>query len=589
MATSAQRTEMLLGITVSSGIARGPAFVLANQGQVAVPRSSIMPGEVDGELSRFDAAVQEARRNLLALQSDVRKNVGKREAGIFDAHLGLLLDPALRKEIATRCLNEKINVEAALSDAVEKFSQMFSKIDDAYFRERASDVRDVGQRVLDILLKRQTDGNLDFPIGSIVVAGDLLPSMTARMNLKSVGGLVMERGGQTSHTSILARSMGIPCVIHAAGALEKIKTNDSLLIDGLSGRVFITPSKSILHEYDRLQADFKAHQSALKELIDLPSVMQDGTPVKLCANIGKTADAAAAHMFHADGVGLYRTEFVFLVESHFPTEDEQYRVYRLAAELMKGCEITIRLLDIGSDKLLPYFPLPVEANPSLGQRGMRLLLKHPEILKTQLRAILRLSATHPVSILLPMVGGIGDLREARKAITNVKAQLAAENIKFNRQIPIGAMIETPAAAILIQRLAREADFFSVGTNDLIQYLLTTDRMSAEVASYYEPLHPAVLQVLATVLTAAKAENKPVSLCGEMAGNPAYTQLLLGLGFWSFSVTSGEILEIKKIIRSTTIPKAERLAKKVLKQDTVQEIKDCLVQESTCETGAHGTH
>ena len=263
-------------------------------------------------MARFDAAVQEAQRNLLVLQDDVRKKVGEREAGIFDAHMGLLLDPALREEIAAHCLKDKINVEAALADAIEKFSQMFSKIGDAYFRERASDVRDVGQRVLDILLQRQATGGLDCPAGSIVVTGDLLPSMTARMNLKAVGGLVMERGGQTSHSAILARSLGIPCVIHAAGAVGKIKANDPLLVDGLSGRVFISPSKAILREYDRLQADFKAHQGALKELIDLPSVTQDGTLVKLCANIGKAADAAAARLFNADGVGLYRTEFAFL-------------------------------------------------------------------------------------------------------------------------------------------------------------------------------------------------------------------------------------------------------------------------------------
>jgi phosphotransferase system enzyme I (PtsI) len=575
MSANPSHAEMLLGIAVSSGVARGPAFVLANQGQVAVPRRSILPGEAEGELARFDAAVQEAQRNLLVLQDDVRKKVGEREAGIFDAHIGLLLDPALREEIVAHCLKDKINVEAALADAIEKFSQMFSKIGDAYFRERASDVRDVGQRVLDILLQRQATGGLDCPAGSIVVTGDLLPSMTARMNLKAVEGLVMERGGQTSHSAILARSLEIPCVIHAAGAVGKIKTNDPLLVDGLSGRVFISPSKAILREYDRLQADFKAHQGALKELIDLPSVTQDGTLVKLCANIGKAADAAAARLFNADGVGLYRTEFAFLVQDHFPTEEEQYRVYRLAAEQMKGRDITIRLLDIGSDKLLPYFPLPVEANPSLGQRGIRLLLKHPEILKTQLRAILRLSATHAVSILLPMVGGVEDLLETRNAIASVKTLLTAEHKEFNRQIPMGAMIETPAAAVLIRRLAREADFFSIGTNDLVQYLLTTDRMSAEVASYYEPLHPAVLQVLAAVVISAKSENKTISLCGEMAGNPAYTSLLLGLGFRSFSVTSGEILEIKKAIRSTAVSQTESLAKKVLDLGTIQEIKDCL--------------
>ena len=354
---------------------------------------------------------------------------------------------------------------------------------------------------------------------------------------------------------------------------RKITTGDLLIVDGLAGRVFVNPSASVLKEYDKLEADLKAHQSALEDLIDLPSVTRDRVEVKLSVNIGKAADATAAARLDADGIGLYRTEFVFLVQDHFPYEEEQYQIYRTAADRVKPRDVVIRLLDIGSDKLLPYFPLPRESNPSLGRRGTRLLLTHPEMLLTQLRAILRLSATHPVSILFPMIGDVEELRAARKAVETAKALLESERQPFNCNVKVGAMIETPSAAIMIQRLAKEADFLSIGTNDLVQYLLTIDRTSTSVASYYEPLHPAVLQALAALGTHAGAKN--ISICGEMAGNPSYTRLLLGLGFRSLSVNPGEVLEIKNAIRSTSVTEAEAFVRGILQLDTIQEIKDRL--------------
>ena len=370
------------------------------------------------------------------------------------------------------------------------------------------------------------------------------------------------------------------CADHAARPRRTIRDSEveKEIIDGFAGRVFINPTPAILREYDRLEADLQAHQAALKGLIELPAVTRDGVPIKLCANIGKSADAVAAASLNADGVGLYRTEFVFLVQDRFPSENEQYEIYRTTADRLKPREVVIRVLDIGSDKLLHYFPLPLEANPSLGCRGTRLLLAHPEILRAQLRAIFRLSATHPVSILFPMIGGLEDLLAVKAAIASVKASLTVERQPFNPHVPIGAMIETPAAAILIGRLAREVDFLSVGTNDLVQYLLTTDRTSSEVASYYEPLHPVVLQVLSSLATVARAKVKSISICGEMAGNPAYTPLLLGLGFRNLSVSPGELLEIKNTIRSTSLQQAEDLATRILQLDTIQEVKGCLRDE-----------
>jgi phosphotransferase system enzyme I (PtsI) len=572
MENETTRAGMILGLAVSSGIARGTAFVFQSGGQVAIPRRPLAAGEVPSELSKLQAAINEAEQGLLQLKKDVHLALGKHEADIFDVQILLLHDPGLHHEVTTRCSKERINVEAALTEAIEHRTQMFAKMEDAYFRERAVDLRDVGRRVLDILLKRQGDQAFGLPRGSIVVTDELWPSIAAQLDRKAVCGLIAEKGGQTSHGVILARSLGIPAVIHARDATRRIKANDLLVVDGIAGRVFINPPRAVRLEYDRLEADFKAHQNALKDLIDLPAVTLDGVRIKLCANIGKSADAVAADLFRADGVGLYRTEFVFLVEDHFPSAEEQYQIYKTVAARLKPGEVVIRVLDLGSDKLLPYFPLPAEANPSLGQRGTRLLLRYPEILQTQLRAILRLSASHPVSVLFPMIGGVEEIIAAKKAVANAKSHLRSAQQPFNPGIRIGAMIETPSAAITARRIAREVDFLSIGTNDLIQYLLITDRTSREMAHYYEPLHPAVIQTLKSVLDVAGAEHKEVSLCGEMAGNPAYTELLMGLGVRSLSAAPGEIMAIKKVIRSVSLERAEQVAKRVLGLGLVQEIK-----------------
>ena len=574
-----KHSAMILGEVASSGVARGPAFVCPCMEQTIVPRRVISEAETQKEMEKLDAAISEAEKELLDLQKKVQQKAGTQEANLFEAQILLLHDLSLREEISTRCLRDKINVEAALDEAIEKLTSLFVRLEDPYFRERAADLRDVGKRLLDILTKCQRSGMIpNVPDGSVIVTSELLPSVTAQLDGQTIRGLIAEKGGQTAHATILARALGIPLLIHVSDASKIIRTDDQLIVDGLAGRVFVNPAPAILREYDRLEADLQAHRTALKGLIELPAMTLDGVQIKLCANIGKAADAVAAATLNADGVGLYRTEFVFLVQNHFPSEEEQYQMYRTTAEHLKPREVVIRVLDIGSDKLLPYFPLPLETNPSLGCRGTRLLLAHPEILLSQLRAILRLSATHPVSILFPMVGGVEDLFAAKAVIESAKASLAAERQPFNPRVPVGAMIETPSAAIMTGRLAQEVDFFSIGTNDLVQYVLTADRTSNEVASYYEPLHPAMLRVLASVASAAKAKRKSISICGEMAGNPAYTQLLLGLGFRSLSVSPSEILEIKNAIRSISMQQAEDFTRRILQLNTIQEIKDCLRDE-----------
>lgn len=568
--------RMLLGEAASLGIARGTAVVCGCVQSVPAPLRTVGEADAQDEIARFDAAVLAAEEGLMHLQRGVEQRRGKQEAAIFEAQIALLRDPSLREKVCDLCTTEHLNVEAALGEAVELLSATFARMKNPVFRERAADLRDVAQRLAEALSEVEAQpGPPHVPDGTVLVARELLPSVIAQLDGQTIRGVVVEQGGHTAHSTILARARDIPLLIHVPDATEAIRTGDPLIVDGLAGRVFINPAPEIEREYDRLEAELKAHKTALKSLIDLPATTRDGTVIKLAANLGKTADAVSAAAVNADGAGLYRTEFVFLAQDHFPPEEEQYRMYRATADRLKPREVVIRVLDIGSDKLLSYFPLAWEANPSLGCRGTRLLLAHPKILHVQLRAILRLSATHPVSLLFPMVGGLEDLRAAKAAIERAKASLADENESFNPGIRIGAMIETPAAAMLAERLAREVDFLSIGTNDLVQYLLATDRTSNEVAAYYEPLHPAVLQALEGVAKAADAQGIPVSICGEMAGNPAFTKLLIGLGFRSLSVNPGELLEIKNAVRSILLQEAENFAKRILRLDTVQEIKDGL--------------
>jgi len=580
MTDSEKASTMIVCDVASPGVARGQAFVCGCAGHTPVPQKKMDVRDAQKEMDRFDAAVPTVERELLKLHQVVLREIGEQEAGILEVQVALLHDPSLREEIRTRCLVERINVEAAVDEAVAKLASSFVRIEDPYFRERAADLRDLGKRILDALGMSHLSSAPVFPDASIIVTTELLPSVMAQLDAQRIRGLVAETGGQTAHATILARTLGIPFLLNIPDATTRIRQGDELIVDGLAGRVFVNPSPEVAREYDQLEKDLRAHQTALESLIHVPAVTQDGVSIQLCANIGKTADSVAAARLNADGVGLYRTEFVFLVQDHLPSEEEQYQMYRRTADRLVSREIVIRVLDIGSDKVLSYFPLPHEANPSLGRRGTRLLLSHPQILRSQLRAILRLSATHPVSILFPMVGGMEDMRAAKAAVASAKESLSAEGQPFNPDIPVGAMIETPAAAIMINRLASEVDFFSIGTNDLVQYLLTTDRTSSDMFPYYEPLHPAVLEVLSLLASAAAAAGKSISICGEMAGNPAYTALLLGLGFRKLSVSPAEILEIKNTIRSIDVQHAEEWARHVLQLDTVEQIKKCLYETET---------
>jgi phosphotransferase system enzyme I (PtsI) len=562
--------RLLRGAAISPGVGLGRAFVLACADKTAVPRREITAAAAESELARFTAALDRAEQELLALKKTVGEKIGASESDIFSAQAMVLGDPAFRNQVAELVRDKHINVEAAITDVIEKFTRAFDQIPDAYLRERAADVRDVGRRVLSALIDQLAIG-IDIPDGAVVFADELLPSVTARLDLGRVRGLVTERGGKFSHTAILARSAGMPAVAGVSTAAAGIKTGDPVIVDGVAGVVFARPNKAVTREYERLEREMRAGKEKLRDLIDQPAITLDGAAIGLHANVSKVADTEAALLYNADGIGLYRTEFAFAIRPALPSEEEQFEMLDRAARRFHPRKLVLRLLDIGADKELPYLPLPPARNPSLAQRGIRLLLEHPEILRTQLRAFLRVSGEHPVSILVPVVGGVDELRRTRAIIAEVKAELRAEGRRFDPAIPVGAMIEVPSAALIAKALAAEADFFSLGTNDLVQYVLAADREDVGVAPYYQPLHPAVLRLIAQVAEAAEATGRPLTICGDMASEPLYTELLLGLGLRGLSVAPGEILDVKARIRGTTLARARDLARRALELGSPAEV------------------
>jgi len=553
------------------------AFVMSCVDGSAVPQRSIRPSEVDGERQRLDAAIVRAQAELLGLEVEVRDGIGENQANIFGAQRLILGDASWRAR-ALRAVEEKrINVEAAVSSIFEEYARSLEIAADGYLRARAADFIDVGRRVVAALAAGAGGGCPEIPPGSIVVSDELMPSVTARLQLDEVRAFVTVRGNKFSHSSILARSLGTPAVAGVASALAQIKTGDRLIVDGLAGTVFVNPDASIEREYDRLASELRSAREELRYLVDLSAVTLDGTTLSLLANANKLSDTEAALLNNAEGIGLYRTEFGFSVRSAFPSEDEQLDFVERVAERMRPRKTVFRLVDLGGDKVLPYFPLPPSRNPSLAERGIRLLLRHLDVLKTQLRAFLRASARYPISVLLPGVIGIEDVRQVRQVVQQIQGELSAEGKSFNPAVPIGAMIEVPSAALMTRTLAKEVDFLSLGTNDLVQYVLAADREDETTAPYYQPLHPAVLRLIRSVVEDARSAGRDLSICGEMAGDPLHTELLLGLGLREVSVAPGQMLQVKDAIRRTHLDEARQLAKAALELGSAAEVEALLQQ------------
>lgn len=560
---------MMKGVSISPGVARGTACVITMDPLHAPHVRHLEDLELADEIARFHWARSEARTALHALEESVRARIGTDEAAIFGAQALMIDDPAFIDQVIQSVVTERMNAAAALASTVDRYARTMGEIQDPYFSERASEVVDVGRRVLALLLEKETEV-LPMPADAILVTNELLPSTIARMEAGQIRGLVTEGGGRTSHSAILARALAMPVVSVVEGATRNIATGDPIIVDGSAGLVFVAPEPSVAREYDRLEADLTAHKEALKELIDLPARTTDGVEIALHANIGKTADVEAALLFNADGVGLYRTEFAFLIRPGFPSEEEQYQIALNVAARFAPRPVVFRLLDLGTEKTPAYFPLPPARNPSLGLRGLRLLLQHSDVLGTQLRALLRVNAVHPVRLLLPMVGGLEEITDFMAFLASTERELT-ENVPVGPRVPIGGMIEVPSAAILARKLADALDFLSLGTNDLVQYLLAADRDEEAMSRYYQPLHPAVLAVIKSVADASRAAGKELMICGDMAGDPACVALLLGLGLRSFSVAPGELLEVKDVVRRTSAKQAARVAMTALSSGRTAEV------------------
>lgn len=561
----------LTGLSASPGFGHGTVYLMPGREDLSLVKRKGTKNVLK-EIERFRSAVRMSIKQVGELRLHMKELISTDAGDIFEVHRLILEDPALHHQIEARVRKEHCNAEYAVSSVFRQHLQSISKIGDRYLKERGADVKDAAQRVLDNLAGPK-ERQLLLPKDAILVAEDLSPADVTLIQGDCLRGIVLSTGGVTSHASLLAKSLEIPTVVGVNGLLENVRQGESLIVDGNSGVVYINPNQEVLQEYERLERDYLAFSRGLDEFRDLPAETVDGHRVSLCANVGLLTDVAFAHQHGAQGIGLYRTEIPFLAQHDFPGEEQQYALYRRVVEGMNGMPVTIRTLDIGADKYPPYVRRVVsEPNPFLGWRSIRVSLEVAEIFKTQLRAILKVGALGQVRLLIPMVSGLEEILRVKKILAEVKEGLEQEGASFDRQMELGIMLEVPSAVQLAGRLVREVDFISIGTNDLIQYLLAVDRGNRRVAGLYEPLHPAVLSALMQVIQAAKKEGKRVGMCGEMAGDPLATLLLVGMGLEEFSMASLYIPVVKKVIRSVTYLTAKNFAHIALQLDTVGEIK-----------------
>jgi phosphoenolpyruvate-protein phosphotransferase len=575
----------LKGIAIAPGLGRGRAFVLGPDLIWSHGERGDSAEDVEAEIARFEAACSRSAVALETLREALRTGAEGAVAEILHTQELLLHDHVFQGLVSQRIRDRELSAEAALAEVIAQLSDTFADLRDPYIRDRAADLRDVGQRVYGELTGGKE--SLDFPAGSILVAGDLSPSVAAGLDPSRVAGVVTQSGAKASHVAILLRSLGIPAVGGLADLNVVIPAGSMALVDGFAGLVFVEPRGAVLVSYQKLEADLQARDALLESESLQPPVTLDGVTIRLDANLGKSADVEAAVRWNADGVGLYRTEFAFDIRDRFPTEDEQAAVLGSVAQRLHPRPVVFRLLDIGAEKSLPYFPLPPVPNPALNLRGVRLLLAHPALLRTQLRAILRVSALHSVSVLLPMVGGVEELRAVKAVLHHLKDDLRSRGTPFAVDLPVGVMIEVPSAALVAADLAREVDFLSLGTNDLVQYLVAADREDPAMSAYYRALHPAVLRLIESVVAAAKAAGKPLSICGEMAGAPFYTELLLGLGLRSFSIAPRQLGAVRHEIRRTDLGAAAALARELLGHSTRDEIRELLERRQELRSIAPG--
>ena len=562
------------GIAASDGVAIAKAYLLVEP-DLSFDNEKVT--DIDAEIAKFNHAIETSKVELTKIRNNAEENLGADKAAIFDAHLLVLDDPELIQPIEEKIKNEQVNAPTALSDVTGQFITIFESMDNEYMKERAADIRDVSKRVLAHILGVELPNPSMIDESVVIIGNDLTPSDTAQLNKEFVQGFVTNIGGRTSHSAIMSRSLEIAAVVGTKSITKEVKQGDMIIVDGLTGEVIIDPTEDEVIAYQNKRERFFEDKQALQQLRDEPSTTADGTHVELAANIGTPDDLKGVIENGAEGIGLYRTEFLYMGRDEMPTEDEQFEAYKKVLETMEDKRVVVRTLDIGGDKELPYLNLPEEMNPFLGYRAIRLCLDQPDIFRPQLRALLRASTYGKLNIMFPMVATIKEFRDAKALLLEEKENLTNEGIEVSDDIELGIMVEIPSTAALADVFAKEVDFFSIGTNDLIQYTMAADRMSERVSYLYQPYNPSILRLVKQVIEASHNEGKWTGMCGEMAGDETAIPLLLGLGLDEFSMSATSILKARRQIKGLSQNEMEELADRAINCATSEEVQELVEQ------------
>lgn len=565
---------MYKGIAGSEGIGIGKVVIIEEH-EVVIEDRTI--SDTEAEINRVREGIEKFVADTTAMADKMEATVGAKDADILRGHIMLLQDPTIEEQIVDLINNEKINAEKALDQVLEQTAELFSQIPDELLQQRATDLRDIKGRILKILLGIEEQDISEVPEGTVLVARDLTPSMTAGIIPEKIAGVLTEVGGRTSHSAILARAMEIPAVLSIEGICSQVKNGDTVVLNGTTGEAIVNPDEETIAVYEKMLEDYRKERELLKQYTGKPTVSKDGTKVELVCNIGKPEDAKKAVECDGEGIGLFRTEFLFMDRDTIPTEEEQFEAYKSVAETMAEKPVIIRTLDIGGDKEIPYLGLEKEENPFLGFRAIRFCLQRRDIYETQLRALVRASAFGKIKVMIPLVTGVDELRQVKAIVADIMKEYDAAGVEYNKNLEIGVMMETPAACLMADVLAKEADFFSIGTNDLTGYTMAVDRGNAKVAYLYSAYNPAVLRAIKRIIECGKQEGIMVGMCGEAAADPKLIPLLLAFGLDEFSVSATSVLKTRKNISENDIAQCKALADKVMECTTEEEVLNILTK------------